>query len=411
MSVQRERAAALIDLGRHGMAAEELVRALRNDPDDPLLHSLLAISLSATPERLDEALHEAFAGVALGADQAFPYYALSRVQWKRGKRDEAEEAARAAVALEPDSPELLSHLAGQLLDRRRFGEGLEVALRGVAEDPRHLGSLNMAASALSHLGRHDEAADMLDRALEVNPEQGATHAIAGWTFLRAGRPERAAEHFRQTLRLEPALASARDGLLDALKARNPAYRALVRVALRLPWLPGHLKWVLVALGVVAVCWIWLAVDALGLPHALALPLQAAAAAAVIFTWTAGSAFNLVLFWDPVGRHTLTRRERVGAVAMAATLAASAALGVASLFTDAGAGLACILVALFTIPVAALFRARKRGARIALAVLTPVLLVTMVAGIVLNALGHDAAGTVIGLAVGGMAWADAIPDGL
>ncbi|HEU0076823.1 MAG TPA: hypothetical protein VFQ76_04185, partial [Longimicrobiaceae bacterium] len=50
-----ERARLLMDHRRPGMAADELRRALRDRPEDPVLHAYLALCLAEDPATLAEA--------------------------------------------------------------------------------------------------------------------------------------------------------------------------------------------------------------------------------------------------------------------------------------------------------------------------------------------------------------------
>ncbi|MDB5311521.1 MAG: tetratricopeptide repeat protein [Gemmataceae bacterium] len=46
----------------------------------------------------------------------------------------------------------------------------------------------------------------------------------GWALLHARQPAEALTHFREALRLDPTNEWARDGLIEALKARYWVYR-------------------------------------------------------------------------------------------------------------------------------------------------------------------------------------------
>jgi len=52
-------------------------------------------------------------------------------------------------------------------------------------------------------------------------------ANQGWNCLHRNNPRRAQDHFREALRLNPELEYARQGMLEALKARNPVYRGML----------------------------------------------------------------------------------------------------------------------------------------------------------------------------------------
>src|SRR5690606_16299570 len=75
-------------------------------------------------------------------------------------------------------------------------------------------------------GRLDQASwrALADR-FPLNP---VARAGAGWTRLSAGQVKDARVEFEQALALDPTLPWAREGLVLALKARNPVYAVLLR---------------------------------------------------------------------------------------------------------------------------------------------------------------------------------------
>ncbi|HEX8696435.1 MAG TPA: tetratricopeptide repeat protein [Longimicrobium sp.] len=403
------RAKLLMERGRWAMAAGELRRALHDEPDDALLHAYLALCLVEDPARLDEAQEEALWSTAKDPLQPLAWYAASYVAARRGNGPMAEDAARVALSLSAESTPLLAHMASLMLAQGRVKAALETAGHGLAVDPDHVGCLLAAGTALSRKGRHDEAQAALARALEREPEDAGVHARVGWALLRRGDAAGAVRHFRESLRLDPTREEERGGLMEALKARNPVYRALLRAWLRLPWVPPSLKWLAVVAGMLAVIGI-LMLEMEGLPTWIALPLEVAVVAAVLLTWTAGPLFDLLLFGDPLGRHALTPTQRAGAVAMAATLLAAAAVAVAALATGEGLfGFTAALLALYTVPIAATLRARPGRARALTAAYTLLLVVPAAMFVTLQARGAGDPAVWFGIACGGMAFSDLVSD--
>ena len=76
--------------------------------------------------------------------------------------------------------------------------------------------------------------------LAQDPEDARTHLNLGWSKLSAGQPREAADHYLEALRLDPASDTARAGLVEALKARNPIYRVFLWWFLWLARLPTAL---------------------------------------------------------------------------------------------------------------------------------------------------------------------------
>jgi hypothetical protein len=88
---------------------------------------------------------------------------------------------------------------------------------------------NLRALALAKLNRWGDADAAAAASLAREPEQAAAQALRGLQRLRAGDFDSASGHLREALRLDPDAAPVRAALLEALKARNPLYAAILRL--------------------------------------------------------------------------------------------------------------------------------------------------------------------------------------
>ena len=291
------RAQLLMEQRRFRMAEDELRNALRDEPESAVLHAYLALCMAEDPARRKEAMEEAMWATAYDPVLPTGWYVLSLLQSRQGLPLEAEKTARIALALAPELPPLLLHLAQLMMDRERYRDGLEFAERALAVAPDDPQALMTAGALRSRLGRHAEADADFAAALARAPDDHAVQANAGWAALRRGDAAAALRHFRASLQREPGEPSPQRGLVEALRARNPLYRAFIRVALRLFWISPLLKWVAIAVAVSAVAYAF----ALDLPRPVVLALQAAINAAAVFTWTARPLADQLMLADPAGR--------------------------------------------------------------------------------------------------------------
>lgn len=356
MRVSRDRAEVLLQQGRPELAEPELRRALTEEPHDPDLHAVLALCLLDL-DRPKEALAEAEAAIALAPDEGFGHYARSRALLELDRPAEAEAAIRAALDDNPFHPTYWGALASIEMVRRRWTQALAAADAGLALDPEHVVCNNLRASALVHLGRRDEAGATLSATLARNPGVAHTHANQGWALLHRGEVPQAMEHFREALRLEPGHDWARAGLVEAMKARNPVYGLLLRYFLWMSRLPTGTQWLVMVGGLVGYRVVLSAVQRTPGLQWLAWPVILGWAGFVYLTWTATDLFNVVLLLDPMGRHALTRRERLHAAIVGGAFAVLLAFVVAVIATGAAlvptAG--ATLTALATLPLAGALR--------------------------------------------------------
>jgi tetratricopeptide (TPR) repeat protein len=332
MSSSLERGIVLMGQGRFDLAAKELRSALVEDPEFAVAHAALARCLLAQSQ-LEDALREAEEAVRLDPSRANNHHVLGLVLLQKGRVREAEEAARQAIAIDPHEAEFHGLLAGVHLARKRWEDVLEVTSEALALDPNHLYCANLRAVALVHLGRKDEAKATLGTALSEDPDDALTHANQGWTYLHEGDAVRAEEHFRESLRLEPDGEWARQGLIEAIKARNVVYRVIMGGFL---WLQRQSRWSQTAL-LIAVIFGPKLLGGIVKDHpALGpylTPISLLLVGVLITTWVAKPLSNLALLFHPLGRLALTRRERFQAVVVGGLFLSALASLLVVVFTD------------------------------------------------------------------------------
>src|SRR5262249_35174190 len=159
----------------------------------------------------------------------------------------------------------------------------------------------LRAIAMVKLGRRAEAGATIDAALARNPDNALTHANQGWTLLEKGKPKQALEHFREALRLDPENEWARQGIVEALQARNVIYAVMLKYFLWMSRFSNRAQWGII-LG---------AYFGNRLLSALAhsnpdlapwiLPLRILYVCFALMTWMASPFFNLLLRINRFGR--------------------------------------------------------------------------------------------------------------
>ena len=305
------RAQMLMQQGRFELAEEQLRLALGEESEHHFAHALLSICLLER-EKYDDAQQEAQQSIHKAPDEAIGFYALATVMESRNRLKEAREAINEAIRVEPWNCMHFARLAQIEFGSSRWTECLQAAEQGLQFEPENVECTNLRAMALVKLGRREEAGQTIDAALASEPDNAVTHANQGWTLLHSGQPTKAAEHFREALRLDPNLEWARLGIVEALKARNPLYRGMLKWFLWMSRLSPRVQ-IAMVLGLVfgkqilsSVC------AAVPLLTPIRLPLAMAYIIFAWMTWVAPSLFNLVLCLDRFGRLILNRSEKLGA---------------------------------------------------------------------------------------------------
>lgn len=309
MNPHVQRALLLLQQDRHELAAQELRQALVDAPNDATAHAVLALCLSSN-KQYDEATQEAESAIHLAPDQAFGFYAYAVVLRARNHFREAQTAIEQAIGMDSNQPNYFALLGLLQIDQRRWQLALESADAGLALDPEDVECINVRAVALVRLGRKIDAGTALETALTHDPEDEFAHANMGWALIEQGKHEQAMEHFREALRLNPQLDWARQGIVEAMKARYFIYRIML----------GYFLWMMKLTHQAQ--WYFLIGAFLGFQFLIRLrgnhpewsawlmPLIIAYVGFALMTWIATPLFNLLLRLNRFGRLALSREQIV-----------------------------------------------------------------------------------------------------
>jgi tetratricopeptide (TPR) repeat protein len=222
---------------------------------------------------------------------------------------EAEAAIRQAVELEPDDPDNHGLLARVFYERSRFQEALDATGQGLVQDAGNDLCLTYRARALSSLGRHEESHGVSEDLLREDPLDSWNHCLRGEELLHQGKPHEARVHFLESLRLSPGNQAAREGFAIALKARSPIFGAILNYCLWIQRFKARYLWGALILMFV-VMRIGGGIVAKHPEWALAWEIfRTVFFGSFIFLLLANPMFDLILRFDPEGRHALSDDER------------------------------------------------------------------------------------------------------
>jgi Flp pilus assembly protein TadD len=299
-----ERGRTLLEHGRHDLAEKHLRLAVAREPDSWYAHYLLAATLRCM-NRGAEAVKEANEAIRLAPYVAACHYARALALDQAELLDEADGAIREALRLDPEDPDFHAILASLHNQRQRWKEGLTAATAGLKFDPEHIECLHQQSLSLRAMGFADESHRVLETSLRADPENARSQASQGWNCLHRNDHRAALDHFREALRLQPDLEYARQGLVEALKARYVLYRLLLRYFL---WIGTHSRGARWALMIGAYLFFRILVtagDKAPETRPIVLPLAALYLVFCLLTWVGVPTFNLVLRLSRDGRYALS----------------------------------------------------------------------------------------------------------
>ena len=218
---------------------------LAREPENDFVYGRLALCQLNQDGKRKEALSSIENAIRIKSDESF-YHAVKALilsDLRRGK--EAAAAADEAIALDPEDSFALAARATASCSLERWAEAEKWSRESLALDSDN----RMAANILTHVlrlqGKESENSAAVAQLLEDDPEDSFAHVNAGWSALHRKDSRKAEEHFREALRLDPESDSARDGLIEAFRARSWFYRLYLSYCFYLQRFTAGRQWAIV----------------------------------------------------------------------------------------------------------------------------------------------------------------------
>lgn len=297
MPVLIQRAQLLLQQGRLQDAVTILYQHLQhqaNDIDGLFLLAICYLELKQ-PDSAATVIKNALGMVP--DDDRF-LYLHARVLLEKDQYNAAIDAIREAVAIHPYVADYFGMWSQILLVKKDYRGALEKAEEGLALDPENQVCLNLRSHAMFSLGNKEAAFADLHEALEHNPENAYTHANLGWKWLEAGDHRKSLEHFRESLKIDPNQQWAKNGMVQAMKARYWLYRQFLNYAFFMGRQKAGMQWAIIV-GVFILTQI---------ANKVFFPLYVLLAIFVLSTWLIGPVSNLFLRLNAYGRYALSKEE-------------------------------------------------------------------------------------------------------
>ncbi|HEX7863066.1 MAG TPA: tetratricopeptide repeat protein [Verrucomicrobiae bacterium] len=353
MTANTQRGLHLLEQNRYTDAEREFRQSISNDPDDSYTRALLALTLSEQ-ERFDEAEREIAEALKIDPGLPFVHYVRASVLNDRRRYPEAERAVQEAINLNPNDADYYSLLAQVRLNQKNWTGALQASETGLQIDSEHVACTNLRAMALVNLGRKEEAGLTIESALAKDPENSVTHANQGWTLLHAGDYKKALEHFREALRLDPENEWARQGIVEALKAQNFLYAAMLKYFLWMSRLSPNMQWMVILGGFFGMRFLRAAGNSNPALKPFIFPIQIIYLIFVFLTWTAKPLFNLLLRLNKFGRMVLNDEEIVASNWIGGFVGAAVLCLIVGIAGVKGALLGALIFGFSVLPLSAVF---------------------------------------------------------
>ena len=198
----KQRARALLELGRAEDALLEVHRALGMNPNDPEcleIEGLCRLRLGEHALALD-ALGRA---IAEAPNSPHAHYLYGFALREAGRSEEAKVPLETALRLDADEPVYLRALAELSSDLRLHEAALGLARRAAELAPDRSANHVTYGYVASQAGDKVLARAEYERAVSLDPSDAAAWNNLGCLDLEAGRVLKARARFREALRLDP----------------------------------------------------------------------------------------------------------------------------------------------------------------------------------------------------------------
>ena len=304
-----ERGQLLLEQGRVKEAEKAFRKTLADNPSHAAAMALLGHCLSVKKEH-EQALE--FINQAIGAEPNNPYffYLKSRASFFANKIKEARNAAEEGLRINPLFSILYELKSVIDFHEKEWKSALKNAELGLALDPESVDLINLRAKSLVKLNRKSEAAATLDFALNKAPEDANSHANKAWVCIEQDEYDQALMHFKEALRLDPTSEFAKQGLKEAIKAKNFLYRYILKYFLWMGKLTSKNQWgVVIGLYVTYRILLWLS-EAMPALNIVIVPLIILYIVFAFATWIGIPLANVFLRLHPLGKLALTEDEKL-----------------------------------------------------------------------------------------------------
>lgn len=387
-----ERARLLIGQKRYKEAEKELQKTLASDPNNPDIFSLLSICKSEEGE-YDEA--EKLIQNAISLNPANPHliYIYANILFQKGKYTEAEKTIREAITLNPHDADFFGLLAAIHLHEKEWTKSLEAADKGLEISPDNLSCLNIRSTALLKLNKKEDSFKTIHDALNHDPDSPVTHANLGWGLLEKGDHKKALEHFRKALQSDPQSEFAKEGMVEALKARYLFYRLFLRYVFWMSKMKGRAQW-----GILIGLYIGFRImekiaDSSPALKPFVMPFIVLYVLFAISSWITQPLANLLLRLNLYGRYALSKKEIITSNLVGLALLTGIAGFITYLFTQLEVFLMTGIFGLtMMIPLSSTLNPENRKKRIILIAYTSTLGLIGIGSLLLIATGNPAFNT-------------------
>jgi tetratricopeptide (TPR) repeat protein len=307
MERQIEKARLLLDQEKYSQA-EELLKDLLTQYPTNLDSLILLIEVYLQQKRFGQAEELINNTIGIFPEEAILFYQKARLFAEQSNYNEAESCLKQSLTLDPSAAHTFALWAAIKFNRKHYTNALKFANKALELDPENLFALNTRSSTLLKLNKAEESFTTIEGALREDPNNAYTHANYGWNLLQTRQYKKALIHFKEALHIEPTFDYAKEGMIEALKAKNRIYSLFLGYSF---WLSKRTKggqWAIIIGSYIAFRLLKELIVRNDVLAYYLMPVFVLLAIFMISTWVISPLSNLLFRLHPYGKHLLNRKE-------------------------------------------------------------------------------------------------------
>jgi tetratricopeptide (TPR) repeat protein len=237
------------------------------------------------------------------------YFLLSQINLHENDNELALSNINKAIEINPYNEDYFGQKSYCLINKKKFEEALILANEGLKINAKSNSCLNARAIALTKLNRKDETEETIKNLLNDDPENAYSQANVGWNLLEQNNRKKALIHFKEALKLDPNLEYAREGMLEAVKAKNYIYRLYLKYVFWIGNKSGKNQFAII----IAIYLIYRlsikTLSSIGLSY-LAIPIIIIYMLVALGSWIMEPISNSILLFDNYGKYLLSKKDKL-----------------------------------------------------------------------------------------------------
>ena len=308
---QYDRGALLFEQGRYEEAIKAFKEILAQDPENP--HALMYIGWSyLIRENYSEALEYCEMAYRINPQDELIAGNYAQALFRKNQRNEALEVLNEAIRAFPYSYFLFYLKAQVHFFKAEYQEAESAIMMALEIEPESTDLLNLYHQILIKLKKKTEANAVMDFVLRESPQDSYSHANVGWSHIQHQDSKKARESFLEALRLNPDNEYAKEGLKEAIRIENPFYRTIHKFFLWMDKMSSGRQTAIIF----GLFLLYQVIVRIADNHpSLNIILQPLILLYIVFalsSWVARPFSNFFLQFNRIGKHILSRDERIGA---------------------------------------------------------------------------------------------------